>query len=245
MITVEDDGKGLDGEAIREKAVSLGLAEPDTELTDSELYSLIFLPGFSTARKVTSISGRGVGMDVVKKEIDSLRGTVEISSERGCGSRFTVSLPLTLAIIDGLLVSADENRYVIPLSFIEECVELSAEERARSHGRELANVRGELVPYIPLRKFFRIDGPVPGLEHMVIVRVNGSRVGILADRVVGDYQTVIKSLGKTYEKAEGLSGATILGDGRVALIIDVPKLVKSVEEEVSGTTGVYAGMVSG
>ncbi len=245
VITVEDDGKGLDGEAIREKAVSLGLAEPDTELTDSELYSLIFLPGFSTARKVTSISGRGVGMDVVKKEIDSLRGTVEISSERGCGSRFTVSLPLTLAIIDGLLVSADENRYVIPLSFIEECVELSAEERARSHGRELANVRGELVPYIPLRKFFRIDGPVPGLEHMVIVRVNGSRVGILADRVVGDYQTVIKSLGKTYEKAEGLSGATILGDGRVALIIDVPKLVKSVEEEVSGTTGVYAGMVSG
>lgn len=242
VITVEDDGAGLDGEAIREKAAGLGLVEPDTELKDTELYGLIFLPGFSTARKVTSISGRGVGMDVVKKEIDALRGTVEISSRRGSGSRFTISLPLTLAIIDGLLISSGDNRYVIPLSFIEECVELASEGRARSHGRELANVRGELVPYIPLRKFFRIEGPLPALEHMVIVRVGGKRVGILADRVIGDYQTVIKSLGRTYENADGLSGATILGDGRVALIIDVPKLVKTVEEEVSGPSGLYAGM---
>ena len=241
VITVEDDGAGLDGEAIREKAAGLGLVEPDTELKEAELYGLIFLPGFSTARKVTSISGRGVGMDVVKKEIDALRGTVEISSRRGSGSRFTIGLPLTLAIIDGLLVSSGDNRYVIPLSFIEECVELASEGRARSHG-ELADVRGELVPYIPLRRFFGIGGPLPALEHMVIVRASGKRVGILVDRVIGDYQTVIKSLGRTYENADGLSGATILGDGRVALIVDVPKLVKSVEEEVSGPSGRYAGM---
>ncbi len=186
-------------------------------------------PGFSTAKKVTSVSGRGVGMDVVKQAIDALRGQIEISSRRGEGTVITLTLPLTLAIIEGLLVTLADEYFVFPLSTVEECVELTREDIANAHGRNLANVRGQVVPYIRLRDRFSIDGEPPAIEQIVIVGTDGGRIGFVVDSVIGEHQTVIKSLGRFYRAVEGVSGATILGDGTVALILDIPKLVKSAE----------------
>jgi two-component system chemotaxis sensor kinase CheA len=194
------------------------------ELTEKELFSLIFAPGFSTAKQITGISGRGVGMDVVRQSIEALRGSIDIASRRGEGTTITIRLPLTLAIIQSLMVRIDDNIFVMPLSLVEECVELTGEDIARAHGRNIANVRGHLVPYIPLRDRFLLEGTAPGIQHVVITEVEGERVGLLVDTVVGEHQTVIKSLGKMYSDVRGVSGATILGDGSVALILDVPQL---------------------
>jgi two-component system chemotaxis sensor kinase CheA len=226
LITIEDDGAGLDREAIRTKAVEKRLIAENAELSDKELFALIFAPGFSTAKKITGVSGRGVGMDVVKQSIEALRGAIEIGSRKGEGTIITIRLPLTLAIIESLLVKIGEESFVIPLSFVEECVELTREHRNRSHGKNLANVRGHLVPYVPLQERFSLRGTVPEIQHVVITSVYGERVGLLVDTVVGEHQTVIKSLGRAYRNVRGISGATILGDGTVALILDVPQLVK-------------------
>ncbi|OGU04622.1 MAG: chemotaxis protein CheA [Geobacteraceae bacterium GWC2_58_44] len=231
LITIADDGAGLDKEAIRAKAVDKGIIAASAELPEKELFALIFAPGFSTAKKVSSVSGRGVGMDVVKRAIEALRGSIEISSVRGQGTRITVRIPLTLAIIESLLVKIGNDSFMLPLSLVDECVELTREDLARSHGRNLAHVRGRLVPYIPLRERFGIPGEAPEIEQIVITEVNGQRVGFVVDHVIGEHQTVIKSLGRAYKNAEGISGATILGDGSVALILDVPQLVHSVEAE--------------
>ncbi|BEH10721.1 chemotaxis protein CheA [Geobacter sulfurreducens subsp. ethanolicus] len=231
LITITDDGAGLDKEAIRAKGVDRGLVTTSAELTDKEIYNLIFAPGFSTAKKVTSVSGRGVGMDVVKKAIDALRGTIDIASERGKGSTITIKLPLTLAIIESLLVKIGTDCFVMPLSIVEECIELTREDVANAHGRNLANVRDQIIPYIPLRERFRIQGEPPEIEQIVITTIQGSRIGFVVDDVIGEHQTVIKSLGKMYKDVKGLSGATILGDGSVALILDVPHLVREVERE--------------
>jgi two-component system chemotaxis sensor kinase CheA len=229
LISIRDDGAGLDKEAIRAKGIERGLISPDAELTDKELYGLILLPGFSTAKKITNVSGRGVGMDVVKRSIESLRGTIEIDSLRGVGTTITVKLPLTLAIIDGLLVNIGEGSYILPLSTVEECVELTREDAGRSNGRNIANVRNHLVPYIRLRELLLIPGEPPEIEQIVITHTNGERIGFVVDRVVGQHQTVIKSLGRVYKDIDGISGSTILGDGTVALILDGPKLAKSAE----------------
>jgi two-component system chemotaxis sensor kinase CheA len=165
-------------------------------------------------------------MDVVKQSIEALRGAIEIGSRKGEGTIITIRLPLTLAIIESLLVKIGEESFVIPLSFVEECVELTREHRNRSHGKNLANVRGHLVPYVPLQERFSLRGTVPEIQHVVITSVYGERVGLLVDTVVGEHQTVIKSLGRAYRNVRGISGATILGDGTVALILDVPQLVK-------------------
>jgi len=178
LVTIRDDGAGLDKERIRAKAIERGLITTTTELTDKEIYNLIFAPGFSTAQKVTSVSGRGVGMDVVKKAIEALRGTIDISSESGKGSVITLKIPLTLAIIETLLVRVDSHYFVLPLSMVEECVELSRADVAAAHGRHLANVRGALTPYLSLREQFDIPDNQPDIEQIVIAAVAGNRVGL-------------------------------------------------------------------
>jgi two-component system chemotaxis sensor kinase CheA len=228
LVTIRDDGAGLDKERIKAKAIERGLITPASELTDKEIFNLIFAPGFSTAQKVTSVSGRGVGMDVVKKAIEALRGTIDIDSTCGKGSVITLRIPLTLAIIETLLVRINQSFFVLPLSIVEECVELTRADVEATHGRHLANVRGELTPYIKLREQFAITDSQPDIEQIVILSVGGKRVGFVVDDVVGEHQTVIKTLGKLYRDVRGISGATILGDGTVALILDPGLLVEAV-----------------
>jgi len=229
VISITDDGAGLDRNAIRAKAVEKGLISAGTELSDREIFAQIFAPGFSTAKQVTSVSGRGVGMDVVKRAIDALRGTIDLSSHVGKGTTVTIKMPLTLAIIESLLVKIGSDSFVMPLSQVDECVELTREDVEKSHGRNLADVRGRLVPYIPLRERFKIGGTPPAIEQIIITRVNNTKVGFVVDHVIGEHQTVIKSLGRAYRNVQGLSGATILGNGSVALILDLPQLVNAVE----------------
>ncbi|MEW5772591.1 MAG: chemotaxis protein CheA [Thermodesulfobacteriota bacterium] len=228
LIRIVDDGKGMDPEVIKAKGVERGLVAKEADLSDKEAFNLIFAPGFSTAAKVTSVSGRGVGMDVVKRAIDSLRGSIDVDSAKGKGTTITVKLPLTLAIIDGLQVRVEDEYYVIPLPLVEECVELVQSAADRSRERRVLNLRGEVVPYIRLRDWFIVPGDAPSIEQVVVTGVQGSRVGIVVDHVIGEHQTVIKSLGRLYRDVEGLSGATIKGDGSMALILDVPRLVRSV-----------------
>lgn len=226
VVRIQDDGRGLDREAILAKAVEKGFAMSGTEPSDDEVYGLIFHPGFSTAKKVTNVSGRGVGMDVVKKAIvDSLKGSIDIASEKGKGTTVTIKLPLTLAIVEGLLVRIAQDSFVLPLSVVEECVELTKEDREKSHSGNLAHIRGEIVPYIRLRKEFGISEELPDIEQIVVTGTNGSRVGLVVDSVIGEHQTVIKNLGRLYKNVESISGATVLGDGTVALIIDVPRVL--------------------
>lgn len=234
LIVIRDDGAGIDANKIKEKAVQRGLIKPDAELAENEIFSLIFEPGFSTAQSVTSVSGRGVGMDVVKKNIDALRGNVQIESQLGKGTAITLKIPLTLAIIDGLLVRISEEHFILPLAVVEEIVELTAGDMERTHGRRFTNIRGHIIPYISLREQFQVEGDVPGIQQIVVVEVENRRVGFVVDQVIGKHQTVIKSLGKIYRDVGGLSGATILGDGTVALITDVSKLALLAElEEVA------------
>jgi len=237
LVTVADDGKGLDGKRIREKAEENGLITPDAVLSDNELYQLIFHPGFSTAKEISALSGRGVGMDVVKKTIEGMRGSVDISTEPGRGTQLTLRLPLTLAIIEGLLVRVADACYVIPLTAVEECVELSATDDLRSKGRSFLNIRGDLVPFLRLRELFDETGEPDPYQKVVIVAAGDTRVGLVVDQIIGSHQTVIKSLSKLHADVPSFSGATILGDGTVALILDVLHLIalgQTREEQVKG-----------
>ena len=226
VIQVKDDGGGLDPEAIRAKAVQMGFMPAEADLPPKELFSFIMSPGFTTAREITSVSGRGVGMDVVKKAIETLHGSIEIDSQRGVGTAITIKLPLTLAIIEGLLVTIEHDYFVVPLSVVTECVELTREDVARAHGHKIARVRDEIVPYVHLREHFAMGGRPPAIEQIVITELNGTRVGLVVDQVIGEQQTVIKSLGRVYRSVAGISGATLLGDGTVALILDAPQLIQ-------------------
>jgi two-component system chemotaxis sensor kinase CheA len=187
------------------------------------------MPGFSTAKTVTNVSGRGVGMDVVKKSIDALQGSIEIISKKGEGTTIILKLPLTMAIIDGLLVQIEDVLYIMPLAAIEECVELTRADVERAHGKHIASIRGEIVPYIRLREMFAHSGMSPDIEQIVTARIDGNRVGFVVDQVVGQHQTVIKSMSRMYRDIEHISGATILGDGNVALILDLGKLSQQAE----------------
>ncbi len=229
LISVSDDGAGLDTEAIRAKAMEKGLISPDANLSEKEIFELILAPGFSTARSVSKVSGRGVGMDVVTSSIEAFGGTVEIASAKDKGTTITLKLPLTLAIIDGLLVTISDEYFVMPLNAVVECVELSADDRRHAHGRNLARVRDEIVPYIPLREVFSLDGDNPAIEQVVVTEIGERRIGFVVDKVVGQHQTVIKNLGKFLRHVDGVSGATIMGDGTVALILDINKLTQQVE----------------
>jgi two-component system chemotaxis sensor kinase CheA len=225
LVSISDDGRGLDRARIQARAEEQGLLPPGAKLSDGELFQVLFQPGFSTAREVTSLSGRGVGMDVVKRTIEGLRGKIDIASTSGKGTVVTLRLPLTLAIIDGLLVRVGNGRYVLPLSAVEECVELSGDEDARSNGRSFLSVRGELVPYLRLRELFATLAPPDPYQKVVIVASGEQRIGLVVDQVIGNHQTVIKSLSKLHADSGTFSGATILGDGAVALILDIAHLV--------------------
>ena len=229
VLTIADDGAGLDINNIRAKAVAKGLITAQAELSERELFHLIFEPGFTTAAEVSSVSGRGVGMDVVRQAVDALRGSIDVRSETGQGTAFAITLPLTLAIIDGLLIDVAGENYILPLAAVEECVELTRDDTAQTHGRNLIKVRGEIVPYVRLRDEFNFDGVCPEIEQVVVANLEGTRIGFVVDHVVGEHQTVIKNLGRMYQEIDGLSGATILGDGRVALVLDLPKLAEKAE----------------
>jgi two-component system chemotaxis sensor kinase CheA len=247
VVTIEDDGKGMDRAAIRAKAVSKQIISSDASLTDKEILNLILLPGFSTAQSITSVSGRGVGMDVVKRQIDALRGSLKLESEFGKGSSVSLTLPLTLAIIEGLLVEAGDSQYIIPMPSVTENVELLQRERARNNGRNVIAVRGELVPYIDLRETFRMSGAPPPISKIVLVRFEDQRVGLVVDRVMGTHQTVIQPLGRFFRNIEVFSGSTIMGDGRVALILDVAGVVRlagSWAQRFVGPSGGLSGLAA-
>jgi two-component system, chemotaxis family, sensor kinase CheA len=229
-VEIRDDGAGLDPAVIRKKAIASGFLDENAQVSEQDLFKIIFLPGFSTAKAISNVSGRGVGMDVVKRSVEALRGQISLTSELGKGTTIRLQLPLTLAIIDGLLVAVSDARFVLPMSLVEECVELTELDIERSHNNRLANVRGELVPYIRLRDLFGSAGKRPPIEQIAITTVEGRRYGFVVDGVVGQHQTVIKSLGRMYQGTRGLSGATILGDGTLALIVDVPALLGSVQQ---------------
>lgn len=231
IISIKDDGRGINRDRVRAKAESSGLIAPGQPLTDSELLQLIFAPGFSTAAAITNLSGRGVGMDVVKKTVEALRGAIDITSLSGQGSEVSLRIPLTLAIIDGLLVRVGNGSYVIPLSAVEECLELSLEEDLRSRGRSFISLRDSLVPFLRLRDLFR-TGTKPDVHQKVVVISTGTeRVGLVVDQIIGDHQTVIKSMSKLHNDVSTFSGATILGDGSVALILDVGHLVAAGQQQ--------------
>jgi two-component system chemotaxis sensor kinase CheA len=220
VITVQDDGGGLKRERILAKAIERGLVESGHHLSDAEVYGLIFEPGFSTAEKVTNLSGRGVGLDVVKRNITALRGTVGLSSVEGEGTTVTVRLPLTLAIIDGFLVEVGKSVFAIPLDMIEECIAYTAEP-----GHNYTNLRGQVLPFIRLRELFAIRAPAARSENIVVLKYAGQKAGLVVDKLLGEFQTVIKPLGEMFNQVKCISGSTILGSGEVALILDVPSIV--------------------
>jgi two-component system chemotaxis sensor kinase CheA len=226
LIAVSDDGAGIDTEAVRARAIERGLAGADDPLTETEIFSFIFQPGFSTAKEVTDISGRGVGMDVVRQRVESLRGAIEVTSQRGAGTTVTLRLPLTLAIIDGLLVKIGDAFFVLPLAATLECIELTREEVEQANGKHVAYVRGEIVPYIRLRQYFNVSTPPPEREQIMVVECEDGRCGLVVDQVLGNCQTVIRNLGRFYRHVQVVSGATILGNGAVALILDPQRLVQ-------------------
>jgi two-component system chemotaxis sensor kinase CheA len=225
VIEVADDGGGLNADKIRAKAVERGLISAGATLTAREINNLIFEPGFSTADAVSNISGRGVGMDVVKQNILSLRGTIDIESEPGVGTLTRIRLPLTLAIIDGFLVNVAGGAFVVPLSMIVECLELRRDDIETASGRNYVNLRGKVLPFVRLRDVFEKNDGVQRRENIVVVNYAGRMAGLVVDELVGDFQTVIKPLGPLFKMVRGISGSTILGSGEVALILDVPSLI--------------------
>ena len=225
-IEISDDGGGLNRDRILKKALERGLVQPSQTLTDQEIYNLIFEAGFSTAEAVTNLSGRGVGMDVVKRNIVALRGTVDLDSTVGQGTTVRIRLPLTLAIIDGFLVGVDKSSYVVPLDMVIECVELTEAERQGMKERSYLNLRGGVLPLVSLRAHFVVEGNHSRRENVVVVQYAGQKAGLVVDELLGEFQTVIKPLGKLFSNLRGISGSTILGTGEVALILDVPSLMQ-------------------
>jgi two-component system chemotaxis sensor kinase CheA len=225
VIEVADDGGGLKRDRIVQKATERGLITAGQVLSDDQVFSLIFEPGFSTAEQVTNLSGRGVGMDVVKRNITALRGTVEVHSEPGQGTRVCIRLPLTLAIIDGFQVAVGLSQFVIPLDLVEECVELESDAGAAGEIGHIS-LHGSVLPLIRLHDMFDIRQKPGRRQSVVVVRSAGKRVGIVVDELLGELQAVIKPLSRLFSQLQGIGGSTILGTGRVALILDVPGLVE-------------------
>jgi len=228
VIQVKDDGAGLSRERIVERARSLGTIADPEKLPDRELYQLIFEPGFSTAETVTDISGRGVGMDVVRLNIEALRGSVAVESQPGTGTTINIRLPLTLAIIDGFGVGVGDETFVVPMHAVLECLQLPAEEQHQGNRFGVINLRGEPLPYVRLRDWFDIPGPRPNRENIVVVEVDLMKAGLAVDSLFGARQTVIKPLGEKFKDVRGIAGSAILGNGRVALIVDVQGLLRDV-----------------
>ena len=230
VLEIADDGAGLNRDRILEKAQERGLVTPGASPTDQEIYNLIFEPGFSTAQAVTNLSGRGVGMDVVKRNITLLRGTVDLDSQPGQGTVVRIRLPLTLAIINGFLVGIDQSTYVIPLDMVQECVELSEDDGIASREQGYLDLRGEVLPLVYLRDHFNHEGPASRRQNVVVVRYAELKAGLVVDDLLGEFQTVIKPLGKLFGALRGISGSTILGSGAVALILDIPALLTQIAQ---------------
>ena len=234
VIEVSDDGGGLKRERILAKALERGLAEPGRGYSDKEIFGMIFEPGFSTAEQVTNLSGRGVGMDVVKRNILALRGSVDIASSEGAGTTVTVRLPLTLAIINGFQVGVGKSVFVIPMEMVEECIEFREEpanEAANFAGHDYVDLRGSPLPFVRLRERFGLAGAPARRRSIVVVRYGSRKAGLVVDNLLGEFQTVIKPLGKVFAGARFLSGSSILGNGDVALILDMAALLGDVENE--------------
>jgi two-component system chemotaxis sensor kinase CheA len=225
IIEIEDNGNGINKEKVLEKAIAAGIVPANHNLSDKEIYELIFAAGLSTADKVSDISGRGVGMDVVKRNIEDLRGTLDIDSTPGKGSKITIRLPLTLAIIDGFLIQVGETKYVVPLDMIQECIELDDEVKDNMNGNQFINLRGEILPLLDVREYFNEEPSTVERENVVIVKYADQSVGLKVDELYGEHQTVIKPLGETFHQVPGISGGSILGSGEVSLIVDVPSLI--------------------
>jgi two-component system, chemotaxis family, sensor kinase CheA len=224
VIQVRDDGGGLDREKILAKGIERGLVEPGRVLGDAEVYALIFEPGFSTADQITNLSGRGVGMDVVKRNITALRGSVAIASEPGLGTTVTVRLPLTLAIINGFQVGVGKSVFVVPMDMVDECIEFSLEP-----GHDYTDLRGQVLPFIRLRQLFDVPGAPAARQNIVVVKHAGQKFGLVVDALMGEAQTVIKPLSRMFAQVRGISGSSILGSGDVALILDVPLLMQEAQ----------------
>ncbi|ROM39317.1 chemotaxis protein CheA [Pseudomonas poae] len=235
VIEIADDGAGLNRERILEKAQERGLVASGAVLSDQEIYNLIFEAGFSTAEAVTNLSGRGVGMDVVKRNITLLRGTVDLDSRPGQGTVVRIRLPLTLAIINGFLVGIDHCTYVIPLDMVQECVELDEHQRQSSRDQGYLDLRGEVLPLVDLRDHFSHEGPPARRQNVVVVRYAEHKAGLVVDDLLGEFQTVIKPLGKLFGALRGISGSTILGSGAVALILDIPALLNQIVQQEART----------
>jgi two-component system chemotaxis sensor kinase CheA len=223
-----DDGAGLNRERIIARAKAQGiLAEPE-RLPDQVLYRVLFEPGFSTAPTITDLSGRGVGMDVVRRNVEALRGSVAVDSESGEGTKINIRLPLTLAIIDGFAVGVGDETFILPLHSVRECLTLPAEERSRNDSHGVISLRGEPLPYVRLRQWLGLQGPCPARENIVVVASDQINAGFAVDVLYGPRQTVIKPLGKHFQDLPGIAGSAILDNGRVALILDVPGLLRDV-----------------
>ncbi|MEE1921486.1 chemotaxis protein CheA [Pseudomonas sp. 148P] len=227
VLEVSDDGRGLNTARIREKAVARGMLDADAQLSDQDIHLLIFEPGFSTAEAVSNLSGRGVGMDVVRSAIDELRGIIEIDSQPGVGCTFRVRLPLTLAIIDGFLVSVGGDHFVIPLDMVTECMEERAD--ALDAGGHL-NLRGKPLPSVDLGRHFGLRGDPRARRNIVVVSQGRQQAGLIVEQLLGELQTVIKPLGQMFQHLSGISGSTILGSGQVALILDIPSLFRQLQQ---------------
>lgn len=224
VIAVTDDGAGMNPAKIRKKAIEKGLISPDAQISDKEAIDLIFMPGFSTSDKVTNISGRGVGMDVVRRKVSDIRGTVQVASSLGEGTTITIKLPLTLSIIDGMLVRIADVDYIIPLSVIDTIFAVEHEKIASSF-QNVINIEGNQYPFYYLRDEFGIEGDVPEKEEVIMVKFEDRKIGIVVDNITGEYQAVLKPLGKLYRNQDIFSGASILGDGTVALVLDTHKVI--------------------
>lgn len=226
VLRVSDDGAGFNRRRIAERARALGLVTGD-QIDDETLLPLVFAPGFSTAETVTDLSGRGVGMDVVRRNIEALRGTIDIASVEGEGATVTIRLPLTLAIIDGFAVGVADETYVVPLDAVQECLALPADRHEDGAGRGVVNLRGAPLPFVRMRELMGAEGDAPARQHVLVVQDGAGRAGVVVDALHGESQAVIKSLGNTFRHLPCVSGSTILGSGRVALILDVPGLLRA------------------
>jgi len=224
VIQVSDDGGGLDRERILAKGLERGLVEAGRVMSDAEVYALIFEPGFSTAEQITNLSGRGVGMDVVRRNIEALRGNVAIASEPGRGTTVTVRLPLTLAIINGFQVGVGKSVFVVPMDMVDECIEFSAQT-----GQDYTDLRGQVLPFIRLRELFDVPGRPAARQNIVVVKHAGQKFGLVVDALMGEAQAVIKPLSRMFVQVRGISGSSILGSGDVALILDVPVLMQQAQ----------------
>jgi two-component system chemotaxis sensor kinase CheA len=243
VIEVSDDGAGLDLDGIRRVAAERGI--DTSRLREADLKALIFHPGFSTAPEVTDLSGRGVGLEVVRRNVELLRGAIAVDSEPGVGTTVSIRLPLTLAIIDGFSVGVGEETYIVPLDAVVECIELPREVGDRSAGAGILDVRGAALPFLRLRELFGLPGGAPGRENVVVVRqegeLNGGLAGIAVDALHGRSQTVIKPLGQMFRGVPGIAGSTILGSGRIALILDVPALLREAVARHAGGSSLGSG----